>query len=160
MKNVKIIALGNQLAGDDNAAIEAVQQLPEEYNVIVAGRPGLDLIDYLDSDDPVVLVDVTCSSSKPGRIYDMSMDKLQDAAMADISYSSHGFGPSETLKLMKSLDKKLPVGQFVGIEGQQFRVGSGISSSILNALPDFISTIKSAVSRLSKSAQTRDLKSA
>jgi hydrogenase maturation protease len=160
MENIKIIALGNELAGDDRAAIEAVSQLSDEYNVIVAGRPGLDLIDYLDSEDPIVLVDVTSSDSEPGRIHEMTMDKLQEAALADVSYSSHGFGPSETLKLMKSLDKKLPEGRFVGVEGKQFRVGTEISSSVSNVLPDFVSRIKSAVLALSGSEPKEDRQSA
>ena len=160
MSNVKIIALGNAVAGDDKAAIEAVSQLSDSYNVVLAGRPGLDLIDYLDCDEPVIIADVTKFSGQPGRIFNMSMEALQEAAMADVSYSNYGFGPSETLKLIKSLDKSVPQGRFIGVEGMQFKVGSDVSHHVQKAIPAFIASIKEAVKNLGGLAENKSLHSA
>ena len=145
MKNYRIIVLGNELAGDDAAAIEAIRNFDDNDHIVIAGRPGLDLIDYLDTDEFVILVDVTRTGVPPGLIVKLSMKKLQEAALADVSFSNYGFGPAETLKLMKSLNKPLPEGCFIGIEGSQFKVGAGTSSMVRSAMPKLIQEIENTI---------------
>ena len=152
MKSIRIIVLGKENAGDDAAAIQAVQDLNTNHNVIVAGRPGLDLIQFLETSEPVVLVDVMKGNMLPGTILNMSIKELQDSALADVSYSNHDFGPAETLKLMKSLNKDLPTGFFVGIEGRQFRLGKGLSGMVADKLPELQDHICKAVTQLSDPA--------
>jgi hydrogenase maturation protease len=143
--SVRVVALGNDAAGDDGAAIVAARRLADEVDVVVAGRPGAGLLDLLDAGTPVVLVDVTRSGADVGHIVRMPLAAVADAAVAEAQMSSHGFGPAETLRLGRVLGRALPPGFFVGIEGGDFGSGMQLSDPIESAIDDFVTAIRSAV---------------
>lgn len=149
----RIIALGNEVAGDDAAAIYAARELADEFEVTLAGRPGarlLELLDPLDPPDgvgPTVLVDVTRSGQAPGHIVSLSLAALAEAAIAGAQTSSHGFGPGEALRLGAALGRPLPPGRFVGIEGRQFGIGQPLSPPLAAALDALVAAIRAAAIR-------------
>lgn len=150
MSRVRIIALGNDMAGDDAAALEATRRLEArlialgsdgELDMILAGRPGADLLDLLPADVPTVLVDVTRSGAAPGTIFNLALSELNDAITGERQVSSHGFGPGEALRLGKALGRALPSGRFVGVEGGRFDVGAGLSPAVAGALDAMIAAV-------------------
>jgi hydrogenase maturation protease len=143
---VAVICLGNPHAGDDGAALRAADWLAGA-SVIRAGRPGAGLLDLLDGDAPVVLADVTRSGSVPGTIHRYSICDLIDVAAAQPTWSSHGFGPGEALGLARALGRRLPPGEFVGIEGCSFAPGDELSPAVRDALPALVEAIRDAVER-------------
>ncbi len=145
---VRVIALGNEAAGDDGAALAAarIAAAGGDVEVTCAGRPGVDLLDLLDGAAPVVLVDVVRTGAPPGTLVEMPLDAAVDRAVASAPSSSHGFGPAEALALGRSLGRALPRGVLLGIEGERFEVGAALSAGVEAAIPGLAAAIRRAVS--------------
>ncbi|WP_428264976.1 hydrogenase maturation protease [Haliangium sp.] len=180
MSAVRIIALGNEAAGDDGAALMAVRRLadlieagsgaasaapagaterpaltPADIQIIEAGRPGPGLLDLLapgdagpDPGPACVLMDVTQSGAAPGTIHRVELAALGDAAIAVRPLSSHGFGPSEALRMAQALGRPVPRGVFVGIEAAQFGPGVGLSAAVEAGLDPFVAAVLAAARAL------------
>lgn len=150
MTRVRVIALGNEAAGDDAAALEVARRVEarlaargerEAIELILAGRPGAGLLELLHAEVPTVLVDVTRSGASPGTIFDLALDDLTGAITGERHFSSHGFGPGEALRLGKALDRRLPHGRFVGIEGTRFDAGAALSPAVAGALDALVAAV-------------------
>jgi hydrogenase maturation protease len=137
---VRVIALGNADAGDDAAALTVVEMLANdpvpavELDIVRAGRPGVGLLDWLETELPVVLVDVIQAGDAPGTVRVFELAEAQRLADARPQSSSHAFGPAEVLRLGEALGRVLPRGYVVGIEGARFVPGSGLSEGVVAAL--------------------------
>ena len=144
--NVRVVVLGNVNAGDDGAALRAMQTLERtDADIVRAGRPGPLLLDLLDTAAPVVLVDVVRSGQAAGSIHRMSLADIVDSSVAVSGVSSHGFGPAEVLKLGAALDRQCPQGRFVGIEGDSFQAGDDLSPAVQAALPALVEAVQHAI---------------
>jgi len=152
---VRMIALGNPDRGDDGAAMLVAERFRDEAAVVSAGRPGPALLDLLIPDRPCILLDVTVSGALPGSIHEFDLHELEPAVLPDSRLSSHGFGPAETLALARSLGRTLPRGMFMGIEGESFRLGEGLSLRVRQALQGFEDRIRETVRTLSDTQQIR-----
>lgn len=144
MSRARVIALGNEAAGDDGAALEAarIAAAAGDLDVVFAGRPGVDLLDLLDAGAPVVLVDVVRSGARAGALVELPLDAILDRAVASSPASSHGFGPAEALALARSLGRPLPRGVFLGIEGLRFEAGAPLTEGVQAALPALAAAIR------------------
>lgn len=140
----RLIALGHPHRGDDGAALKAAAQVQGE--VLLAGRPGAGLLELLDR--PVILCDVVCSGRPPGSIVRMPLSSVAGASLREARSSSHGLGPADALALALALGRELPEGDFVGIEGQDFTAGAGLSAEVEAALPAFVAALQDALERL------------
>jgi hydrogenase maturation protease len=140
----RVIALGNEAAGDDGAALAAARAAAEggEIDVVFAGRPGVDLLDLLETAAPVVLVDVVRSGGPPGALVEVPLDALLDRAVCSSSTSSHGFGPAEALALARSLGRAPPRGVLLGVEGARFEAGAPFSEGVANSIPALSAAIR------------------
>jgi hydrogenase maturation protease len=145
---VRIVVLGNRDRGDDAAALLAADDLGGEARVFLVGRPGLALIDYLPPEEHCILLDVTISGSPPGTIHEVSIGRLNPEVLPDLRVSSHGYGPGEALALARALGRRLPTGAFLGIEGEAFEQGTGLSPAVESALPTFRGRIRRSLRRL------------
>lgn len=146
---VRVIALGSRTACDDEAGLLAAEQLETRAEVVLAGRPGPGLIDLLEAGRPTVLVDVVAAAGlAPGALLEVPLQDLTDATLTGRPVSSHGLGPSEALRLARTLGRALPRGTFVGIQGENLRPGRGMSQAVTEALPRLVSTVDAAITRL------------
>jgi hydrogenase maturation protease len=146
-----VIALGNDAAGDDGAALAAARALAagkSGVDVVLAGRPGVALLDLLDPARPAVLLDVVRSGGAPGAIHELRLAEVVDRAAAAPQVSSHGFGPAEALRLARALGRPLPRGIFVGIEGARFDAGAPLSDAVAESIPTLIDAARAAVAAL------------
>src|SRR5690606_29930488 len=109
---VRVLALGNPMASDDGAAIEAAQRVAPRpgVEIVIAGRPGAGLLDLLDPDVPLVLVDVVRMGGKIGSVVELPLAEVQRASVDGKPISSHGFGPAQALALAEALGRPLPRG--------------------------------------------------
>ena len=148
---MKIIALGNEAAGDDGAALLAVKQvqaklpIEPELNIIFAGRPGPELLDLLDGEEAVILVDVVTGAGSPGQVITLALDELIDKVSVGRQVSSHGFGPAEVLQLGQALGRALPRGRFIGIEGERFAPGEVLSTAVQSGMDEFVGCVQAAI---------------
>jgi hydrogenase maturation protease len=147
----RVIALGNEAAGDDGAALAAARAAAEgsEIEVVLAGRPGVGLLDLLEAGTPVVLVDVVRSGAAPGTLVEIPLDAVADRAVLAPFTSSHGFGPGEALALARSLGLPLPRGVLIGVEGARFDAGAPLSPAVEEAVPMLAAAIRRAALSLS-----------
>jgi hydrogenase maturation protease len=158
---ILIVALGQELRGDDAAGIEAVRRWqarhhrhleaedadPTQIRVIFAGLPGVALLDLLEKSAAAILVDAVQSDSQPGTIRRFDLDQL--AAFQAGSGSAHGWGVAETLALGQQLGLPLPHQLVViGIDAGQVELGASLSPAVEAALPDAVCAIQAEVDRL------------
>jgi hydrogenase maturation protease len=146
MSRARVIALGNEAAGDDGAALAAarIAAAGGALDVVFAGRPGVGLLDLLEGERPVVLVDVVRTGARPGALFELPLDAIRERAVASAPASSHGFGPAEALALARSLGRPPPRGVFLGVEGARFEAGAPLSEDVAAAVPALAAAIERA----------------
>lgn len=144
------MALGNPDRGDDGAALAVAERLQEETTVILAGRPGPQLLDLLPEDDPCILLDVTWSGAPPGTLVRIPLAELTPGLLPDLRVSSHGFGPGEALALARALGRRLPPGVFLGIEGESYEMGAGPSPAVLARLPELEDRVRASICAMAR----------
>jgi hydrogenase maturation protease len=148
-----VIALGNDDAGDDGAALSAARTLAEEgVEVVLAGRPGIGLLDLLDPSARTVLLDVVRTGAAPGTLVTLPLDALHAHAVARARVSSHDLGPGEALQLADALGRPLPEGIFVGIEGACFTPGAPLSPGVREGMAALVDAARRAVQTLESSS--------
>ena len=153
---VRIVALGNQDRGDDGAALLVAERFWDVASVVLAGRPGAGLLELLPPDQGCILLDVTSSGSPPGTLHQLCLGSLNPSSFPDARISSHGFGPGEALALARSIGRRLPQGYFIGIEGEVYEIGTGLSSAVEEAMTLFEERVREALEWLKWTA-TREI---
>jgi len=147
--NITIIGIGQSLRGDDAVGLTAVQLWQDTHpatakkvRVQLVENPGLGLINLLEDADVAILVDAVHSGALPGIIHTLKEDDL--AAFLDGTDSAHGWGIAESLTLGRQLYSESLPDQIliIGIEIGQIELGEGISSTIMDVLPDAVHTIQ------------------
>jgi hydrogenase maturation protease len=146
VSRARVIVLGNDAAGDDGAAIAAgrIAATGGDLDLVLAGRPGVDLLDLLDAGAPVVLVDVVQTGARPGTLVELPLHAIHDRAVA----SSHGFGPAEALALARSLGRPSPRGVFLGVEGARFHAGAPLTEGVAATVPALAAAIRRVAAAL------------
>ncbi|HEY5270111.1 MAG TPA: hydrogenase maturation protease [Anaerolineales bacterium] len=140
--NILILGIGQSLRGDDAAGLEAVRlwqelcpETAQRVRLEFAELPGLGLLDLLKGMDAAVLVDAVHAMSAAGTILHLSQDDL--ASFAPGSGSAHGWGVAETLALGRLLSPSLAECRItlIGIVGEKFDMGTGLSQGVREVLP-------------------------
>jgi hydrogenase maturation protease len=144
VKRITLIGIGQSLRGDDAAGLEAVrlwrERFPEtaarsEIRVETSELPGLNLLDLLQGVEAALLVDALQDDSAPaGTLVRLSPEEL--AAFVPGSGSAHGWGAAETLQLGRLVDPSLAECRIIliGIVGDGFELGAGLSPRVRQAL--------------------------
>ncbi len=143
--NMKIIAVGNSLYGDDGvgeAVLHALQDLPEFDNVelIDGATDALGLIDHFAGTDHVILIDAAYMDTPPGTVKLFGYEQANLIIRND-HLSLHGISLPETFeiaRLAESLPAKLTI---VGIEPAQLEISHGLSPAVAQAVPETVSKI-------------------
>jgi hydrogenase maturation protease len=150
--NILVLGIGQSLRGDDAAGLEAVRMWQQTYPLTaqkvqaeLSELPGLGLLDRLEGMDAAILVDALHTAATPGSLYPLGPEEL--AAFTTDAQSAHGWGVAETLALGQSLYPWLAQVRItlVGIVGDQFTLGAGLSPAIQAALPEAAALIESEV---------------
>jgi hydrogenase maturation protease len=114
---VLVVGIGSPF-GDDAVGLEAAHRLagapPRGARVIVADRPGVDLIDMFEDAEAVILIDAVRSGGCPGEVHDLSLAEI--SALAPQLVSSHGLGLGEAIELARRLGRMPACGRVLGIE--------------------------------------------
>jgi hydrogenase maturation protease len=114
---IRIIGIGSPF-GDDAVGLELARRLaeapPPNCEVIVADRPGTNLIELLQDIEIAIMVDALRSRAAPGTLHELSFDELVRSA-GRLS-SSHELGVVETIQLAHKLGRAPASGKVLGIE--------------------------------------------
>lgn len=148
MKNrTLIVCIGNELVADDGVGHELhrllVQRpLPPGVRVQLLGVGGIDLLDWLDGEDVLIVVDAVQLGQPPGTIQVMAWEEIPVSEARPVS--GHGIGVKEALLVCRRLfpEKAPRAAYLVGVEGGCFnRIGVGLSEPVRQALPEAVERI-------------------
>lgn len=139
MTRVRVVGLGQSVAGDDGfgaAVVRALRErvLPSGVEVEHLGDPSA-LAALLETNVPVILVDAVLGAA-PGDLLLLTPDEL--AVRAPSRVSSHGLGVTEALELARVVDAGagLPVVHIVAVTiARPVRYREGLSAEVAAAVP-------------------------
>ncbi len=137
LKPVLIFAYGNISRGDDALAPLLIEQLQDADLETVCGHPVKYLCDYhihvehildLQGCERVLLIDAHQSLSQP-----YSFELVQPKR--ETSYTTHGISPPTLLSTYENtLSDQAPSSYLLAVQGHEFNLGEGLSSSAQNSL--------------------------
>jgi hydrogenase maturation protease len=156
---VVLAGLGNEFRRDDGAgqlvAAEAARRL---RRVVYLGsvREPMDLCGKWDRAQAAVLVDAVRSGAAAGRVHVVELavsaepgeghedcDRLDGART-----STHGLGLPAVLRLASAMGQAPERVVLVGLEGQEFGPGPGLSSAVQAAVPIAVARVVMVVEEL------------
>jgi hydrogenase maturation protease len=124
-----VLGVGNESRGDDAAGIAVARRIRERRvrGVVVreAGPDAMLILDAWDGADSVVIVDAMSSGLEPGSV--RRFDGAAPIPARTFAPSTHALGVPQAIELGRAL-QRLP-GRLVviGIEGERFDHGAGLS---------------------------------
>jgi len=143
---VVVAGLGSEFRRDDGVgsvvAERAVTEAASARDVGPIGDP-LDLLGVWNNADLVVIVDAVASGAPPGQVRVLEMDVARlsahdDGAAVPAPQSTHGIGLAGVLRLARALGQAPARLVVVGIEGERFDLGRGLSPSVQAAVPEAV----------------------
>lgn len=153
MKPIRVIGIGNSLAGDDAIGpliIKTMKTKPlDDVELIEAGMSGLGILDFMKGADVVIVIDAVQSHQAPGTIHRLAIPNDLGLLMQPVwnsgTMSTHGFGLGETLTLSHTLGTLPPTTLVYGIELGQTEMGTEVSSTVIEAIEAVVSAIENDV---------------
>ncbi|MGW2512258.1 hydrogenase maturation protease [Streptomyces scopuliridis] len=145
---VVVIGVGNPFRRDDGAGpavVEAIRLRVPVGTLLAesAGEPGRMLALWSRHDHVVIVEVVHAHPGRPGRLHNVSAERV--AGLADRSGSTHALGLGETVALAAALDR-MPRSLVVhAVEGGDFTLGTGLSAPVVAVLPRLIHRVTRAV---------------
>ncbi len=139
---VTVIAVGNPYRSDDGvgaAVLAAVRESlgsdPRVRLVELDGEP-VRVVQAWEGSALVWLVDATSSDRPPGSVQELDARRLGDG---DSSWSGlgggHALGLREAIEFAAALDRLPAELRLLGIEGETFDHGEGLTSTVADAVP-------------------------
>ena len=144
-KLIKVIAVGNDLYGDDdigNAVLQALEQIPDmkDIELIDGATDALGLIDHFSGTDHVIIVDAAQMGENPGTVKVFSKEEIKLKIKMD-HLTVHGISLAETFdiaQLVDSLPKNITI---IGIEPKNIGISQNLSDVVTQSIPEVVSNI-------------------
>jgi hydrogenase maturation protease len=138
MAELVVAGIGNRLRGDDAAGLEAarlVGQRATDVLVVEHEREPSDLIGLWDGAGLAIVLDAL-HGDEPGRIhrFEAGRDELPRRTWG--SASTHALELADVIELARSLDRLPDRLVVLGIEGQRFETGTGLSAEVESAVEE------------------------
>jgi hydrogenase maturation protease len=124
-----VVGCGGAFAADDNVGLEIVHRLQArgdrgcEFLELVGG--GLDLLYSFEKAEIILFADAVQSGAPAGTVHLLPLPSREVAPRVIGRVSGHGWGLEETLRLSKSLGRRVPRLMLLGVELEN--VGPGLS---------------------------------
>ena len=150
---VLVIALGNELRGDDGAGLAVarhVQERAAEVGIEVRefqGEPTA-LLDAWRARGAAIVTDTMRSGAAPGTIRRLDAGREPLRAQLPGSFSTHALGLEETIELARALDQLPGTLVVYAVEGGAFETGTGLSDEVRAAIPRLAEMILGEAGRL------------
>jgi len=144
-KLVKVIAVGNDLYGDDgigNAVLQVLEQIPDmkDIELIDGATDALGLIDHFSDTDHVIIVDAAQMGEKPGTVKVFGKDEVKLKIKMD-HLSVHGISLAETFDIAKAVDSLPANVSIIGIEPKNIGISQKLSDIVKQSIPEIVSNI-------------------
>lgn len=134
---VKVIGVGNRWRGDDAAGLVAAERIrdlaPEGADVVQLEGEPVSLLDAWEGTGAALVVDAVSSGAPPGTVH--RVDALTDHLPEPLAGpSTHTLGLAEAIELARALDRLPARLVVIGIEGERFEAGEGLSAAVEDAI--------------------------
>jgi hydrogenase maturation protease len=146
-----VLVCGERLRGDDGAAplaadgLDAASRAAAE--VIEVGQLSVEALVDVPDGVAVVLVDAAVGVAA-GDVVIVPLSGIARPSAVAAPASSHSLPPDQVLALAEEMRGSPLRGVFVGIGGEAFGFGEGLSPAVAAALPAFTSAIGAEIRRL------------
>lgn len=151
---ILIAGIGNDLMGDDGLGPAMVQrlaagyELPPEVELLDLGLAGFGLVDFMTGRDAVILIDMLdVEQHGPGQVLRYSKAELTSGAKA-LRLSPHEPSLGQTLLAADLMGVGAAEVILIGVVGQRFEMGSGMSEKVTEALPRLEAVLMEELRRL------------
>jgi hydrogenase maturation protease len=150
---LRIIALGNELYGDDGVGPVVLDELRKEVGVnsaelINAGSDAFILLDYLLKKDPVLIIDCARMGKEPGDILKFRTSQMQPQWVSN-NLSLHGFSIGDILAMARQLDSSAE-SVVIGVEPKSIVFNTGLSAEISRNIPAIIDLVREEIKNYAK----------
>lgn len=139
-RSVLILGVGNPLAGDDGVGVCAIEalaaagNLPAGIRLLDVGVLGMDILAWIQPDEPVVILDAVHGPGDPGTLYRFGLDEIK--APAGPPLSAHELGIADALHAARLMGRPLR-GTLLGVEPARVEAFTpGLSPRVAAALPE------------------------
>lgn len=149
-RRVVLAGVGSPYRRDDavgQLVVERVASLDIGVADIGPISEPLDLLGLWDGADLAVIVDAVRSGRPPGTVADLELELAHPlatpgkAAEERVAASTHGIGLAGVLRLAQAVGNAPRRVVLVGIEGEDFGQGIGLSPAVAKALPEAVSKV-------------------
>jgi hydrogenase maturation protease len=133
---ILVAGLGNRLRGDDGAGLEAARLVGEraaDILVVEHEREPTDLIELWEGTRVAIVIDAL-EGDEPGRIRRFEAGRDELPTRLSTSASTHALELAEVVELARSLDRLPDRLVVLGIEGERFETGTGLSPRVERAV--------------------------
>ena len=143
-KKILILGIGNILLKDEGVGVRVAEtmmkmELPPDVEVLEGGVKGLDLLDYIEGREKVIVVDAVKAGSPPGTLFRFTDKDL--AVKKGIMRSAHGIDFSDVIAVAKFLGSKPEEIIFLGIEPADLSASMELSPEIEKMVPVLINLV-------------------
>jgi len=150
-RSILLFVCGEPRRGDDAAAFAAVECLSSSalqgVEVRRVGQLSPEDLVALGPNDACLIVDAV-AGVPPGSVVRRDLASLLTPGDGPAPRSTHALPIPDVLGLAAELRGDLPRGAFLGIGGEAFGIGAGLSSSVDRALPAFVAAIEAELAAL------------
>lgn len=149
MTKTLILGVGNLLLSDDGVGVHAIQQLQAEYTlpaevqVVDGGTCGLDLLQFLEGIDHLVIVDAAHLGKPPGTIARMEGDQVP--AYLALKTSPHEIGLPELMFTAKLIDIYPQHVVVLGVQPESIETAVGLTPAVAARLDELVTMLAEEV---------------
>ncbi|MCD5409693.1 MAG: hydrogenase maturation protease [Methanocellales archaeon] len=152
---VVILCCGNILAADDGFGIHVLDELrkrnlPKNVELIDGGTGGLDILNYIENADKVIIVDAVSSGGEVGTIHRFTRGDLPEPD--SVYFSLHDLGLIEAIRAGEAtMPASMPDDIIIiGVEVErveQFNIG--LTPEVDKAMPKVVKMVLDEINTLS-----------
>lgn len=150
---VLVMGIGNYLMGDEGVGVHAaerlaLQELPDNVDVVDGGTGGFHLLEYFEKYPNVILIDATLDGQSPGTLRLIRPKFASDFPKA---MSTHDIGLKDMVSSLQLMGKVPDIHLFVvSIESIQ-QQGIVLTSEIEKIMPALLDTVNELAVKIASS---------
>jgi len=140
VKKILVLGVGNVLLSDEGVGVQVIRKMQEmdlskDVELIDGGTAGLNLLNYIEDREKLIVIDCLKTEDKPGSIYRFRLEDLTTSA--EIITSLHQMGLLETLNVLSQTSQR-PDTIIIGIVPKTTDLNMRLSAEIEAVNPKVI----------------------
>jgi len=147
MRLIRIVGLGNAMAGDDGIGIRAIEAICnagwEHVQTLALSIPGPEMFDGLNGDDLLILIDGCRSGAAAGTVHDLNVDEVGASGLRH--GSTHVIGLADWIALAMVSGETMPEMRVYGVEIGQCGMGEVLSAAVADAVPELLRRVRESI---------------